>query len=292
MTRKPTTFPESTAVVPFPRSPAVEPPPDGVGLVWDRMADIEAEAVQWVWPGRIARGKLTLIAGDPGLGKSQIAVDLIARITATEKYPDGVTAPSGSALILTAEDAAGDTVRPRLEAAGADLTRVYRLKAAVLREGVKTGVVTFSLQRDLAALTAKVREIGDVALVVVDPITSYMGDKIDSHRTTDVRAVLEPIAGWAEQNRIAVLGITHPPKAAPAKAIHALVGSIAYVAAARLVFLVVEEPETKRRLLLPVKNNLGALAPGLAYMLAQTLVGKGKNIVGKRCPLQCLLLGS
>jgi AAA domain len=114
-----------------------------------------------------------------------------------------------------------------------------------------------------------------VMLVIIDPITSYMGSKIDSHRVTDVRAVLEPLAAWAEDHHVAVLGITHPPKNAPAKAMHAIVGSIAYVAAARVVFLVIEEPETERRLLLPVKNNLARLAPGLAYFLAQRTITKG-----------------
>src|SRR5262249_36527587 len=117
--------------------------------------------------------------------------------------------------------------------------------------------------------------VGDVALVVIDPITSYMGSKIDSHRVTDVRAVLEPLAAWAEEHKVAVLGITHPPKNAPAKAIHALVGSIAYVAAARVVFLAIEEPGSERRLLLAVKNNLAPPAPGLGYALVQTIVSKG-----------------
>jgi AAA domain len=140
------------------------------------------------------------------------------------------------------------------------------LLAATLKDGART---MFSLQHDLAALGKKLKEVGDVAIVVIDPITSYMGSKIDSHRVTDVRAVLEPLADWAEEHKVAVLGITHPPKNAPAKAIHAL-GSIAYVAAARLVFLAIEEPSSERRLLLPVKNNLGPLAPGLSYALVQT----------------------
>ena len=112
-------------------------------------------------------------------------------------------------------------------------------------------------------------------LVIIDPITSYMGGKIDSHRVTDVRAVLEPLAAWAEHHHVAVIGITHPPKAAPAKALHSIVGSIAYVAAARLVFLAIEEAETERRLLLAVKNNLGRLSDGLGYSLAQTVISKG-----------------
>lgn len=256
--------------------PPSAPPKSGkaanaVTLVWDCMAEVDPEPVDWIWSGRLARGKLTLVAGDPGLGKSQISLDVAARITTGSQFPDGDAAPAGSVLVLTAEDAAKDTVRPRLEAAGADLGRVHRLKTAMYQGGA----TTFSLQNDLAALGEKLNQVGDVTLVIIDPVTSYMGSKIDLHRVTDVRAVLEPLAAWAEDHHVAVLGITHPPKNAPPKALHAIVGSIAYVAAARLVFLAVEEPETERRLFLAVKNNLAPLAPGLGYSLTQTIIGKG-----------------
>ena len=101
----------------------------------------------------------------------------------------------------------------------------------------------------------------------MDAITSYMGSKIDSHRTTDVRAVLEPVGDFAREFNVSVLGITHPPKAYQANAIHAFTGSLAFVAASRLAFFVTSEAETKRRLLLSVKNNLGPKAPGIGYFI-------------------------
>src|SRR5262245_16411972 len=154
------------------RPPHKEKGGDEVELQWECMADVEAEPVDWVWPGRIARGKLTLFAGDPGMGKSQIGLDIVARISEAARFPDGSTAPTGCALSPTAEDAANDTVRPRLEGANADLARVHRLRAAILKDGARK---TFSLQHDLAALSKKLHAVGDVALVVIDPITSYMG---------------------------------------------------------------------------------------------------------------------
>jgi predicted ATP-dependent serine protease len=174
-------------------------------LHWDRMADVEPEPVNWLWIARIARGKLTLIAGDPGIGKSQISIYIAGPVSKGAAWPDGGSAPLGSVLILTAEDSARDTVRPRLEGTGADLARVHRLRAAT----VNGAATTFSLQTDLEALSQKAVKTGDVLLVIIDPITSYMGSNVDSHRTTDVRAVLEPLATWAEQHNIAVLGITH-----------------------------------------------------------------------------------
>jgi hypothetical protein len=241
-------------------------------LILECLRDIEPEAISWIWPSRIARSKITLVAGDPGLGKSQIATDIASRITRGARWPDGGDAPLGSVVVLNAEDGTNDTLRPRFEAAGADLNRAHVLRSVVESQKRRP----FNLQRDLEALGKKIATIGDVALVTIDPITAYMG-KVDGHQATEVRAVLEPVADFAQRCKVAVLGITHPPKNAPAKAINAFTGSLAYVAIARTVFLAIEEPETDRRLLVPVKNNLAALAPGIGYRLAQTIIGN--NIV-------------
>jgi hypothetical protein len=245
------------------------------GLVFTSLDSVQPEPVQWVWERRVARRKLTLVAGDPGIGKSQVGNDIIARTTTGRAWPDGGKAPLGRCLVLSAEDGVADTIRPRLEAAGADLSMVEVLTAVVSDDGKRR---SFSLQQDLEALERKVRATDDVVLVKIDPITSYMGSGVDSHRTTDVRAVLEPVATFAERNNVAVLAVTHPPKAAQQKAIHAFTGSLAFAAAARIALLAVEEPETDRRLLLSVKNNIGPEAAGIAYRLEQRTVTN--NVVG------------
>lgn len=234
--------------------------------------DVEAKPVVWVWPDRLARGHMTLMVGSPGDGKSQISLDVTARVTMGTAWPDGGRAPQGSVLVLSAEDSVGDVIRPRLEAAGADLKRVHVIEAVRDRDGRER---TFDLAADLASLKRLVRQLNDVAVVIVDPITSYMGTKIDSHRTTDVRSVLEPLQRFADEVGVAVLAISHPPKAAQGKAINAATGSLAFVAAARLFFLTATEPETERRLLLPVKNNLGPKAGGIGYRIDQSKVSKG-----------------
>jgi putative DNA primase/helicase len=239
--------------------------------------DVQSEAVSWMWPGRLARGHVTLMAGAPGDGKSQISCDVTSRITTGEVWPDGGRAPIGSVIMLSAEDSVKDVIRPRLEAAGADLKRVHVINAVLSKDGKQR---TFDLQIDLAELRRLVAKIGDVVLVILDPITSYMGSKIDSHRTTDVRSVLEPLSRFAEETGVAVLAISHPPKAAQVKAINSVTGSLAFVAAARMVFVTATEPETKRRLLLSVKSNLGSPAPGLAYSMEQRTISKG--IIGSR----------
>jgi putative DNA primase/helicase len=238
------------------------------GLQFARVDESEARQVEFLWLGRLARGKLSLLAGDPGIGKSQLAIYIAARISNGDRWPDGGKAERGSVVILSAEDSLSDTLRPRLEAAGAALDRVHVLTATV----VDGKPVTFSLQVHLEMLGAKLTELGDAALIIIDPITSYMG-KIDGHQTVDVRTVLEPLAAFAEKHDVAVLAISHPPKASQSKALHAVTGSLAFVAAARMVFIATKEPQTDRRLLLPVKNNLGPLAAGLGFSLEQRFVG-------------------
>ena len=240
------------------------------GKVPSEIAFIDVETIQpvpvtWVWPRRVARGKLALLAGDPGLGKSQIVLDIIARITTGAPWPDDGHAPRGRCIILTAEDAISDTIRPRLEAAGANLKLVKVLDAILDEKGQRR---TFNLRRDLERLKGAVDQYGDVVLICFDPITSYLGDNIDSHRTSDVRAVLEPVAAFAEETGVALIGISHPTKAVQSKALNSVTGSLAFVAAARVVLMATGDPDDEdRKLLLPVKNNLSPEAEGIGYKI-------------------------
>lgn len=235
-----------------------------------RAADIDPEPVNWVWRGRLARRKLTILSGDPGKGKSQASLDTAARITTGAEWPDTGRAPQGSVVILSAEDSPSDTIVPRLMAAGADRDRVHIVEGVADRE--ERG---FSLQKDLNALAKMIKEIGDVVLVIIDPITAYLGENIDSHRTADVRAVLSRVADFAEQANVVVLAVSHPPKAPQAKAINSVTGSLAYVAAARIVLMAIDEPDSERLVILSVKNNIGPMAAGLGYWIVAHDLGNG-----------------
>ena len=236
-------------------------------------AHIQARPIEWLWRDYLARGKLTLLGGDPGTGKSVVSLDIAARISREgSRWPSGALSPTGSVLILSAEDGNADTIRPRLEAADAQLDKILIVNATVKGDGARR---TFSLQHDLELLAKKAEELGDCLLTIMDPVTSYMGEKLDSHMTTAVRSVMEPVSEFAELSNLAVLAITHPPKATQAKAINAFTGSLAYVAAARIAFIVTEEPETERRLLLPVKNNLGKQASGRGYYMVPKTIECG-----------------
>jgi len=225
---------------------------------------IEPEAVEWLWQDRIAAGKLTIVSGDPGLGKTFLLLDITARVSRGMDFPDGAKCRRGKVIFLTAEDGAGDTIRPRFDAMDADVANVLHF------EGIGQGddvVDCFQLDRHLAALRETILEMDDLRLFVIDPISAFMGD-IDSHKNSDVRRVLAPLAKLAEKENIAIVGISQLTKSsAQSKAIYRTMGSLAFVAAARAAWAVAKDPDDDdRRLFLPIKNNL-ADVNGLAYRL-------------------------
>jgi hypothetical protein len=249
-----------------------------------RASSFTMAAIQWVWPGRFAIGKLGVIAGLPAEGKGLILSDAAARITRGLPWPcDEGSAPLGNVLLLTAEDDTADTVIPRLQAAGADLERIEIVR--MVRDTGKQRM--FSLVTDLNLLRHKVIEVGDVRMIQIDPISAYFGiGKIDSFRGTDVRAVLSPLIDLASDLKVAVLGIMHFNKKTDiTNALLRISDSVAFGAAPRHVYAVVNDPEHQRKLLIKAKNNL---APhdqkALAYNFAVREVGKdeqtGETICG------------
>jgi hypothetical protein len=232
-------------------------------------SEVGLEPVEWIWQGRIAKGKHTCIAGEPGTGKSQLSTFIAATVTMGGVWPCGEgRSPQGSVIILSAEDGAADTIVPRLHAAQADLGRVQIIKA--VKEGEDRR--TFNLQRDLALLEEECNRIGDVALIIIDPVSSYLG-KTDSHKNAEVRGVLEPIGEFAERMGVAVLSITHfskPSAGSATKALHRFIGSIAFVGAPRIALAVIERDG--RYLLLHAKNNLAPPPSGLSYKIQEALI--------------------
>lgn len=250
-----------------------------------RLSDVEPKPVVWLWPSRMALGKLTLIAGDPGVGKSFITLDMIARVTTGAGWPDHPedrTAPGG-VVLLSAEDDPADTIRPRLDAAGADVSRVVVLTAVMKRDAdgrvLQKG---FSLADDLSALEKAIAGVPDCRMVVMDPVSCYLGTDADSHKNSDVRALLAPLSELASRRGIAVVAVTHLRKG-EGPAMYRSMGSLAFVAAARAVFLVCKDTESdqsgRTRLFLPVKNNIGNDSDGLAYSLESMHSPNGQPIV-------------
>jgi hypothetical protein len=227
------------------------------------LKDVQPEAVTWLSPGRLAAGKLALLIGDPGLGKSWITLDLAARLSAGCAMPDDAPAvPPADVVLLSAEDGLADTIRPRLDALGADVARIHHL--AVLRAGEAERAVQLA---DTAALEIAIRETG-ARLLIVDPISAYLGST-DAHRDAEVRGLMAPLAALAERTDTAILGVMHLAKSPQRPAIYRAVGSIAFAAAARIILAVAADPEREdRRIMAAVKSNLGASPAALAYTLS------------------------
>lgn len=239
------------------------------GIIYRCIADVEAKPIRWLWPGRIARGKVSMIAGHPGLGKSQVTASLAAIVTTGGLWPvDRTRAERGSAIFLTAEDDAEDTLRPRLEAVGADLPRVYILDAVREKtDAGKTRVRGFSLADDIARLDSLLATRPDVSVLVVDPVSAYLGG-VDSHKNADVRALLAPLAEMAARHGVAVVCVSHLNKGTGNDALMRVTGSLGFVAAARAVYVVAkDDKQAGRRLFLPLKNNLGNDESGFAFSI-------------------------
>jgi putative DNA primase/helicase len=229
-----------------------------------RLDTVLPEAVDWLWSGRVPRGKLTLLIGDPGLGKSFLLLDLMARVSRAAPWPDAGTASPGDSVLLTAEDGLADTIRPRLEALEADCRRIHALTG--IREAGQERAV--SLAHDLAQLEVVIERTG-ACLIGVDPLSAYLGDR-DSYKDPDIRRVLGPVATLAERTSTAIVGIMHLTKDQQRRALYRALGSIAFVAAARVVLAVGKDPEDdSRRLMVTVKNNLTAHAPALAFTVTR-----------------------
>lgn len=232
------------------------------------VADVEPRQVSWLWPNRIPRGRISLIVGRPGEGKSFVTMDGAARVTTGRSWPDQTDCPKGSVVLIAGEDDVGDTIRPRLDAAGADVRRVHVLSgAAWVAEDGERKEIAFTLE-NLAMLEAALVQIGDCRWVIVDPIGSYLGGDTDAHRDNEVRAVLTPLARLAEKYGVAVTLVVHRRKGGGSHADDLALGSRAFTGIARTVWHLSSDPANKaRRLLLPGKNNLAAEGDGLAFTI-------------------------
>lgn len=233
------------------------------------LSEVQPERVEWFWEGRIPLGKITLIEGDPDNGKSAMTTDLAARVSTGRSWPDGAPCRRGGAVLLNAEDGLADTIRPRLDAAGGDASRVLAL--ATVGDGEHERML--SIPEDLGLIRRGIERVGAL-LVVVDPLMAFLSGDVNAHRDQDVRRALAPLKTLAEDTGAAVVVIRHLNKGSGASPIYRGGGSIGIVGAARSALLVARHPEDdSRRVLARVKNNLAEPVPSLAFELTGTAEG-------------------
>jgi hypothetical protein len=237
-------------------------PPDGrpadqpVGVL---LSEVEPEQVEWLWEGRFPLAKISVLEGQPDEGKTALALDIAARVSTGAPMPlDSVAREPAGVVILTAEDGLGDTIRPRLEAAGADLTRIVAARLDELPSLDEAGLQL--IEQLVERVSAK--------FVVLDPLAAFVPDRRDTYRDHDMRRTLTPVAALAARTGAAIVMIRHHKKGDKKDAKEAGGMSVAIGAAARSVYVAATDPEdSERRVLARVKCNLAAPVPSLGYRL-------------------------
>lgn len=252
------------------------------GIHLERASDIPPISVDWVWPHWLPRGKITIVAGQPGAGKTTLLLSTIAVITnghlEPSRFPDGSCTPVGNVIIWTGEDGIEDTLVPRLIAAGANLSRVHIVRGA-FDNGQRRA---FDFATDIPKLRDAVVEMGNVVLILIDSIVQAVSG--DSNKNSAVRRSLEPLVDLAQEFSSAIVGITHVNKASKGKEpLDRVNGSLAYVAVARMVWLVAkvpaaspDEPYTNCALV-RAKSSVGPEDGGYAYQIRPAIIQGDKG---------------
>jgi 5S rRNA maturation endonuclease (ribonuclease M5) len=235
------------------------------------LEDVMPEQISWLWYGRIACGKVTLLDGDPGLGKSTLALEIAARVSRGEQLPEHLFQAVGPAgvVILSAEDGLADTICPRLRAARADLTRI-RAITATADGGLP------SLPTDIPAIEATALAVG-AKLIIIDPLMAYLDAKVDSHKDQDVRRALAPLAAMAERTGAAILVVRHLNKNGGANnPLYRGGGSIGIIGAARSALFLAKDPMDDTgasRVVASTKRNVAKPPPSLRFVLKEVADG-------------------
>ena len=244
--------------------------------------EVEAKPIRWLWHHVFPIGKVSLLVGDGGAGKSYFANYMASRITTGRDWIDqDGNQPIGKVLIITTEDGVADTIKARAILMGTDQANLKIIDG--VSEGISKDVMSLTIGKNIRQVEKAIAEIGNVRLLVFDPITEFIGN-IDDHRAAPTRTALAPLAALAEKYNIAILIISHLNKDDAKKLIYRTTGSQSYVNMARAVWAIAEDEETEdRRFLMPVKQNLSKKPPALAFSITN-----GQGIVFEKEPVKVI----
>ncbi|VVP89091.1 hypothetical protein PS910_02699 [Pseudomonas fluorescens] len=237
-----------------------------------KASSIKPVPIRWLWPGWLAQGKLHILAGAGGTGKTTLLLGLIATITTAGRWPDGeICREAGNVLIWSSEDDPSDTLVPRLIAAGADMDRVHIIQGRINAKGESD---PFDPGNDIGLLRETARDIGGISLLMLDPVVSAV--KGDMHKANDVRRGLQGVVDFAEQNLCAVVGISHFAKGgAGSSPADRVIGSQAFSALARTVLVAAKQEDSDARVLARAKSNIGTDEGGVSYVIEPFIIDGG-----------------
>jgi hypothetical protein len=233
------------------------------------LSDINSAQLHWLWEKRIPRGQLTILDGDPGLGKSLITIDLAARVTTGRPMPDGTPGVQGNVLLIAPEDHDTNTIKPRIEAAGGDPSRIRLLNLVKSTDPRtrKTSMSLFSLAEHRNELIKTILQTRSI-LVILDPLMAVLGSRISASNDQQIREKLSHLAISAQPTNCAILIVRHLNKGSSENPLYRGSGSIGIIATARTGLLVTQHPsDENKRLLVPLKNNLSEKASNLVYQV-------------------------
>lgn len=247
------------------------------------MADVIAQDVPWLWKGRITLGGMTIIAGSPSAGKGTLTADLAARITKGSAWPDGSDGPAaGSVIFISGEDEPAFTLKPRLMAAGADLSH-GKVKAAktikVYRGDGSVRVRGFNVA-DIPPLERLLHQTPHCRAVFIDPIGDFLDGAVNSDKDNHVREVLQPLDLLAKNFNVAMVLVCHTRKASSPKADDLILGSRAFSGMPRNVWHVLKSENDEQRFLLSGKSNLAKQMDGLSFVVEGVAVDGCKEKFG------------
>lgn len=242
-----------------------------------RLCDVKAKPIRWLWDGHIPHGSMTLVIGDPGLGKSQLTLDIAARVSRGTPWPDNARCELGNVLLIASEDSVERTLMTRLQASGADLARVSVLDTIDAGGGKQR---MFNLAEDLAFLEQMIVD-NHIEMVVIDPLNGYLGNA-NAWKESEVRNILAPACKIADRHDVVLLGVMHLNKDNTRSAIHRVIGSVAFGAVTRSMFAVAPHPQyASIRYFVSVKQNYAKQPPTKAFVIGD---GSGLTWDGKDYP--------
>ena len=239
-------------------------------LITTPLSEVEGKIIQWFWPNRMPSGMLSLLVGNPGCGKSFLTMYMCSRITTGQDWPDAKnTIEPGSVLLFSDEESLEYAIKPRLDAHGADCSKVFAVNHITRADGLPD---TFSIDEHIQSLRIYLNQLPDCRLMIFDPITAYLG-RVNANSNAEVRGALVGLQNLAEERNITILGINHFSKKPDLDVIYRTLGSTAFVAAARSAWAVAIEKQDNdcddepRRILAPIKSNYSINPTTLSYQI-------------------------